>query len=446
MIPRYECREISQIWSDENRFQTYLQVELSLLKSLEHFQQIPKGTFEKFKNVKINEKRIHDIESQTHHDVIAFCTSITEQLDPDTGKFFHFGATSSDIIDTAVHLLIKQSLIPIRQQLQALQGSLKECVNQTQNTLCLGRSHGIWAEPMVFAQKWLGFYAECTRRLVDLDEFMSEQLTAQFSGAVGNYSILNHEVEALAAKELNLPCEEVSTQVTPRDRLAKLSGIFSLIAVFLERMAVEIRHLQHSDIAECAEGFKKGQKGSSTMPHKKNPVSSENITGMARMLKSYHQIALENCALWHERDISHSSAERIYLPDMLGLGFYAIRRMDQTIKGLVFFNENIENKVKNHSGWQSSIMLHSLIQNTDLTREAAYTLVQEQAFKLSDSTKSLRELLIEKNPEWTFLPQTDFESLKTFYIERFEKTKQRAFSMHQQKENVSKKLDTLSFV
>lgn len=431
MIGRYDCPEISKIWSDHGRFTAYLQVELALIKSLENQGKVQAGTAEKIQaQVEIRPQRIEEIEAVTHHDVIAFCTSITEQIDPELSRFFHFGATSSDIIDTATVLMIKGSLDQIMPALDNVITSLEKLVGKTERILCIGRSHGIWAEPMVFAQKWLGFLAEFKRRKVDLDRFYTEELTAQFSGAVGNYTILDHDIERIAASDLGLAVESVSTQVIPRDRLAKLTGIFSLFAAAVERIAVEVRHLQHSDIAEAAEGFKKGQKGSSTMPHKKNPVSSENLTGMSRLIRSFHSVALDNCVLWHERDISHSSNERMYLPDMFGLVFYTFKRLASTLEGLVFFEERIEAKVHQHTQWMSSYYLHRLLEQTSARREQLYEKVQAAAFRSDQKNTTLRSELISENPDWDFLPEFNFESIKEHYICQFQQTKNKVFQSY----------------
>lgn len=272
MIPRYEVPAVSKIWSEDSRFKKMLEVELALLQAFEDEGSIPKGTAAAFSKVKINPERIHEIEALTRHDVIAFCSSITEQVEPTFARHFHFGVTSSDILDTALSLQLRDSLLIIVQDLNGLLAALDTQIEKTKNLLCLGRSHGMAAEPMVFAQKFLSFKAELARRLVDYKRTLAEELTGQFSGAVGNYSVITPKVELITLKKLNLPVETVSTQVLPRDRIAKIISIGALTASALERLAVELRHLHHSDISEVHEGFKPGQKGSSTMPHKKNPI------------------------------------------------------------------------------------------------------------------------------------------------------------------------------
>ncbi len=410
MIPRYTHSEIAEIWSDTYRFKTFLKVELAHLRSLEG-TLVPKGTANDIsKKVKIDPSRIELLERETHHDVIAFITSITEQLTKDESRYFHFGLTSSDIIDTALSLQIRDSLHLITNELELLLDAFSKRIIEHEKTLCIGRSHGIQAEPTSFGIKLLGHYAEFKRRINELKRFMEEDLTAQFSGAIGSYSITSPERELTAAKELGLNVETVSTQVIPRDRHAKLASILALLAQAIERIAVEFRHLQRSEVGEIQEGFSKGQKGSSTMPHKKNPISCENLTGLARVIRSNLQIALDNTILWHERDISHSSAERIYLPDTLGLCYYAIKRLTNTLECLVIDTKRMtENALKNDK-YLSSYYLHFLIEYTELSRDQIYPIVQQAAF----SEGSLRKVLESKlNLE---LPDLNEEKIREIYL------------------------------
>ncbi len=389
MISRYDHTQISKIWADDNKFKLFLEIELAVLKAFETYDKIPKGISEKIKkDAKIDINRIKEIETTTKHDVIAFCTSITEVFPPDIAKYFHFGITSSDVIDSALTIQLKESVEQIITKLQELIKTTKNKANETKEILCMGRSHGMYAEPMSFGQKFLSFYNELNRRLEDYKNYLGSQLTVQFSGAVGNYTIITPEVEKYAASILNLKVEPLSTQIIPRDRIAKLISIGALTASVLERMAVEIRHLHHSDIKEVHEGFSKGQKGSSIMPHKKNPISTENITGISRVIRSHNSISLENCVLWHERDISHSSAERIFLPDHFGLIYYALNRMNSTLENLVIHREAIEEKVFNNSDYLSSYYLHQLIEKTNLYREDIYPLIQKAAFTSQNSKDS----------------------------------------------------------
>jgi adenylosuccinate lyase len=422
MISRYDKKEISEIWEDKQKFETYLEVELAILKALEG-DRIPVGTADEIKkNAVINVDRVNEIEAITRHDVIAFCTSITENLKPEIGKYFHFGVTSSDVIDSALTLQIKKSMEIVMPQYEKLLKALHTRAVEMKNVPTLGRSHGMFAEPMSFGQKLLGHYCEFSRRFSEMKDFYENELTIQFSGAVGNYAILTPELEKTAVEHLGLKVEPVSTQVIPRDRIAKLVSLHGLVAAAIERFAVEIRHLHRSDVAELHEGFAKGQKGSSTMPHKKNPISGENLTGMARMLRSHVQIATDNIVLWHERDISHSSAERFYLPDNFGILFYALGRLTSTVENLVFHNEEIERKVKENSTYLSSYYLHHLIEITNFKREDLYMIVQEAAFTGHQANtaeafhETLTELLAKKDVKLELAPPT-FDQIKKIYLE-----------------------------
>jgi adenylosuccinate lyase len=423
MIPRYEVKSISSIWTDETKFQTFLRIELELLRALEEKKMIPAGIAETIaKTVKINTPRIDEIELTTRHDVIAFCTSITEQLPADIGKYFHYGVTSSDIIDSALTLQIKSSLEVVMKSFEAFMDALKARAIETKDVMTLGRSHGMYAEPMSFGQKLLGHYAEFKRRHEELSTFIKNDLTIQLSGAVGNYTILNPEIEESVARRLGVKVEEVSTQVIPRDRIAKLISITSLIANAIERLAVEIRHLHHSDVKEVAEGFRKGQKGSSTMPHKKNPIATENLTGLSRFLRSHHNIAMENCILWHERDISHSSAERLFLPDHFGILTYALERFATTMNMLDFDQAVIESKVLNNTHYLSSYYLHYLIEHCQsLTREDLYTIVQAASFdaEAKSSPAKYCEFIqsdLKKRGIDVTLPALDADGLRKIYL------------------------------
>lgn len=392
MIERYEKTEISNLWNEDHKFKKFLDVEIALIKALEKMGIVEIGLSEMFSQAKIDPKRIKEIEKETRHDVIAFCTSITEQFENEKSRFFHYGVTSSDIIDTATNLQIKESLEVIIPKFEQLVKTLESRAHEYKDQLCIGRSHGIYAEPMSFGVKLLGHAAEFGRRLSELKDFYHNEITGQISGAVGNYTIISPEIEAEVLKELGLKVEPVSTQVIPRDRHAKLITIFSLYSCALERLCVEIRHLQHSDVGEAFEGFSKGQKGSSTMPHKKNPISSENLTGMARFLRSHLSMALENCLLWHERDISHSSNERMYLPDALGIMLYSLERMTSTIRDLVINSEHMEKKVTDNYKHLSSFLLHELIKCSSRSREELYKIVQAATFK-ANSYDELFEMI-----------------------------------------------------
>lgn len=382
MINRYEIKEISSIWSDETKFKYFFQVEMALLSALAKKKVIP-DVVSSFANAKIDLLRINELESQVHHDVIAFTTSISEQVDLSARKYFHFGCTSSDIIDSALSLQMRDSIVIEEKALNELINSLWLKACETRELFTLGRSHGMYAEPMSFGTKFLSYVSELARRRDELISF-KENLTGQMSGAVGNYTVLSPEIEEEVMKTLQLKIEPVSTQVIPRDHLVTLANIQSGIANALERLAIEIRHLHRSDVGEVVEGFKPGQKGSSTMPHKKNPIASENISGLARVIRSHQNIANENTLLWHERDISHSSSERIWLPDSFGLCTYILRRSKRMIDELFINKEVITNKTQSSFQTLSSFILHELILKTNLTREEIYERVQKISFAARD--------------------------------------------------------------
>ena len=428
MIDRYKIDEIATIWTDEARFKAYLKVEVAHLETLEEEGVVPKGLAAKISTAKVDPKRISEIEKTTNHDVIAFCSSITEQFSSEESRYFHFGLTSSDVIDTATVLLLRESMEIVKADLEALNKVLLEKAQETSDLLCIGRSHGIHAEAMIFGQKFLSFLAELKRRQMDWDHCLGE-LSGQFSGAVGNYTILTPEQEEKTLKRLGLKVEKVSTQVIPRDQHALLISVGALIGTLLERMAVEFRLLQHSDVDEVREGFSKGQKGSSTMPHKKNPISSENITGMARLLRSHLLPAFENCVLWHERDISHSSVERMIFPDHFGLLSYSLRRMKSVVQNLVVDRKKIESKVSENERIYSSYVLHKLIEaNSHVPREMIYEIVQGSFFASGNKVelrKNLETALEEKKLKHDTKSWINLDGLKGHYQKEFKKVLQR---------------------
>ncbi len=426
MIPRYDLPEVSSIWTEEKKFSYFLEVEMALLETLTQKKIIP-DILAFFKNVTVNLKRIHEIEASVHHDVIAFSTSISEQVPAEAGKFFHFGCTSSDVIDTALSLQIKDSLAIELKALTELRDALWKKALESKDLYTLGRSHGMFAEPMSFGFKFLSYVAEFSRRLEDLNHY-SLSLTGQMSGAVGNYTILTPEIEEEIIQKLGLKVEPLSTQVIPRDRLVKLASIQSGLADALERLSIEIRHLHRSDVNEVVEGFKPGQKGSSTMPHKKNPIASENISGIARVIRSHELIAHENTLLWHERDISHSSSERIWLPDSFGLTIYALKRATKMVSELHLVQENISKKVGDEFKTSSSYILHKLLPHFEGTREDLYAKIQAASFE-AKTKQEFTTLLKEKLSPLKIENYLHLDSLEKMYgpqvetiFERIKKT------------------------
>ena len=355
------------------------------------------------------------LKKEVKHDIIAFCTSITEQLTEEEARFFHFGITSSDVIDSAHTILIKKSLDVIIKDYKSLLKALHSKALDTKGLPCIGRSHGINAEPMSFGQKFLNHYSELYRRFEELISFYENDLTIQLSGAVGNYTIVTPEQEEKVAKTLGFNVEPVSSQIIARDRISKLMGIIANFSAGLERFCIEIRHLHHSALKEVGEGFSKGQKGSSIMPHKKNPISTENLSGISRLLRGYLSPALENNLLWHERDISHSSAERVFLPDALGLMSYSLRRCTSTVENLVIDQKRIQENIPSESVYFSSYILHQMLIKTDKRREELYALMQDLSFEAMESKRSFIEIVREKLSEYDLdLPQVD--TISSIYL------------------------------
>ena len=386
MVPRYEQKDMTAVWSDEAKFRCFLRVELALLESLEHHRLVPAGTAAGVKGkARVRPERVHEIEATTHHDVIAFCTSVTEELPAEHAKWFHYGCTSSDVIDTALSLQLKEALALIHPEFKKVVRQLRAKAEEHKKLLTIGRSHGMFAEPMSFGQKFLSAYAEFSRRLAELEDFMRTEVTGKMSGAVGNYTVLSPTLEADVLGRLGLSVEPVSTQVVPRDRLAKFVSIAALFASALERFEIEIRHLHRSDVGEVVEGFLPGQKGSSTMPHKKNPIAAENLSGIARLMRGYLSVAHENVLLWHERDISHSSAERLYLPDLCGLWLYALRRLARQLDMLHVDAARVRAKADGAFQSLSSFYLHALLPHWGSHREGLYAVIQKAAFEAKDA-------------------------------------------------------------
>ncbi len=397
MIERYQIKEIEAIWSDQNRFSLFLLVEKIHLQSLEQWQKIPQGCAAHLDQVHIKLDRIAQIEQQTRHDFLAFLESISEQMPAGSARYLHYGLTSSDVIDTATMMMIRDSLQIVISDLQNLIEQFIKLEKRDEQLMSVGRSHGRVAEPMSWGRKWSSFRAELQRRLSDYQQILASEITGQFSGAVGNYTFVDAEIEKMNCQKLNLRPEDVSTQIIPRDRIAKIITQGALMAAALERMAVDLRLLQHSGVDEAFEGFAKGQKGSSVMPHKKNPVSAENISGLARYLRSQLSVSLENIVLWHERDISHSSAERLYLPDHFSLCVYLLRRSFHLVQNLVIDSNRCEELYQQAKENFSSFYLHQLIDQTDLSREQAYELVQKATFSKGHLEQRIKDLLKQRH-------------------------------------------------
>ena len=381
MIERYSRKELKSIWEDYNKYSIWLDIELAAAEAMEKLKIIPRGVVKKIKlKANINVKRITDIENKVKHDVIAFLTSITEKAGKEA-RYLHKGMTSSDVLDTCFNLQLKQSGIILLKDIDELLKSIKKQAIKHKFTLCIGRSHGIHAEPITFGLKMLTFYQEFLRNKKRLENSIKEISTCAISGAVGTFANIDPKVESYVAKKLKLTVEPVSTQIIPRDRHAHFFSTLGIIASSIERFAVEIRHLQRTEVLEVEEFFGKKQKGSSAMPHKKNPILSENLTGLARLIRSNVAPSLENIVLWHERDISHSAVERNIGPDTTIALDFALFRLNNVVKNLNVYPKNMIKNLNITNGIFFSQRVLLELTTVGLTREEAYKIVQKNAMK-----------------------------------------------------------------
>jgi adenylosuccinate lyase len=394
LIPRYSRKVVKDIWEDQNKFQIWLDIEILACEAMESLGQIPKGTTNKVKKKAFFKvKEIETIEKKTRHDVIAFLTNVAKYVGPES-RFIHKGLTSSDILDTSLSIQLHQSSLIIKKGLEEYGKKLLSLAKKHKYTICIGRSHGIHAEATTFGLKILGYYEENKRNLIRIKNSIEQIKTIQMSGPVGTYSNIDHRVEKIVAQKLKFKIEPVSTQIIPRDRHAELFSSFSIIASSLDRIATEIRHLQRTEVLEVEEGFGKGQKGSSAMPHKKNPILSENISGLAKVIRSLVIPALENITTWHERDISHSSVERINAPNATITLDFAIQRMINIISNLVIHKENMISNFNRLKGLPYSQNVLIFLVENGVSREEAYKVVQDCALKTWNGDKSFKENLL----------------------------------------------------
>ncbi len=384
---------MAQIWEPMNKFKIWLDIEVYAAQAMEKFKIIPRGVAAKVrKKSKINIKRIDDIEKKTKHDVIAFLTSIAEVVGPEA-KYLHQGMTSSDVLDTCFNLQLKQAGKILLDDINKILKTLKSKSKKYKNTITMGRSHGIHAEPITFGLKFATYYAEFKRNKKRLEDAIDEISTCAISGAVGTFAHLGPNVEKFVAKKLGLKPEPISTQIIPRDRHAHYFNVLALIASSAERLATEVRHLQRTEVLEAEEYFSAGQKGSSAMPHKRNPVLSENITGLARLVRSYAFPGMENIVLWHERDISHSSVERNIGPDATVTLDFLLNRLNNVVSNLVVHKDNMEKNMNKFKGliFSQGVMLK--LTQKGIKREDAYKVVQSNAMKTWDKNEDFYENL-----------------------------------------------------
>ncbi|MDU3186869.1 MAG: adenylosuccinate lyase [Ligilactobacillus animalis] len=393
MISRYTRPEMAAIWTDEKKFECWLAVELAADEAWAKLGHIPAEDVEKLKqNAKFDVDRIQEIEAVTHHDVIAFTRNVSESLGEEK-KWVHYGLTSTDVVDTAYGYQLKQANDIIRKDLEDFTQIVADKAREHKNTVMMGRTHGVHAEPTTFGVKLARWYSEMKRNIERFDRAAKGVEAGKISGAVGTYANIDPFVEEYVCEKLGIRAQEVSSQVLPRDLHADYMASLALIATSLEEFATEIRGLQKSETREVEEYFAKGQKGSSAMPHKRNPIGSENICGLARVCRAHMVTAYENVALWHERDISHSSAERIILPDTTILIDYMLNRFGRIVKNLTVFPENMKRNMDKTFGLiYSGRVLLKLI-DTGMSREEAYDLVQPYTAKAWDEQTQFRPLL-----------------------------------------------------
>jgi len=382
MVERYAREEMTQHWTQHARYSAWLEVEKAAVKAWNKLGLIPDEDCKKIvKNATFSVERIEEIEAVTKHDLIAFNTSVSESLG-DESRWFHYGMTSSDAVDTGVALQMRDSLKLVIKDVKMLMKSIKKRAREHKYTLMVGRSHGIHGEPITFGLTLAVWYDEMSRHLKNLKETLKVISVGQISGAMGNFAHAPLELEEYAMKELGLKPEPCSNQVVHRDRYARLATALALMASSIEKFAVQVRHLQRTEVYECEEYFAKGQKGSSAMPHKRNPILTENITGLARTIRSFAIPAMENVALWHERDISHSSNERFWLPDAFITTDFMLHRMNSVIANLTVMPENMMKNLNLTGGlvFSQRVLLELPLQG--VSREDAYRIVQRNAMKV----------------------------------------------------------------
>ncbi|MCJ7775294.1 MAG: adenylosuccinate lyase [Desulfobulbaceae bacterium] len=411
MISRYTRPEMGRIWEPENLYAKWLEVEIAACEAMAQEGLVSEEALENIKKkAAFSVGRILEIEEETKHDVIAFLTNVAEHVGPDS-RYIHLGLTSSDILDTSFALLLKQAMDIIVQDLQELMDVIRTRAMEHKYTAMIGRSHGIHAEPITFGLKLAVWYSEMKRNLKRLVEARDVISYGKLSGAVGTFANTSPKIEALVCKKLGLRPEEISTQIIQRDRHAQYFSSLAILGGTLEKIAVEIRHLQRTEVLEVEEPFAKGQKGSSAMPHKKNPIGCENISGLARLVRSNSLAALENMPLWHERDISHSSVERVIAPDSTILIDYMLHRLTGILRGLVVHADRMTENLKKMKGLIFSQQLLLKLAGKGLERQTAYVMVQRNAMKVWETGQEFKDLIMEDQEIGGYLSKTEIEEI-----------------------------------
>tara|TARA_B100001287_G_scaffold69893_1_gene57548 strand:+ start:10701 stop:11996 length:1296 start_codon:yes stop_codon:yes gene_type:complete len=411
MIERYTTKEMGRIWSDENKFSTWLKVEIAVTEVLTDDKIVPKEDLQTIKQkAAFNVERILEIEEETHHDVIAFLTNLSENIGP-SSRFIHLGMTSSDLLDTSLALLCKESGQIILSKLELFYQTLRKMAVKHKDTFQIGRSHGVHAEPITFGLKLALWSEEVKRHIHRFSSALDDIQFGKISGAVGTYQHLDPSVEERACNKLGLKASTVSNQVVQRDHHANFLSSIALIGCTIEKIAVEIRHLQRTEVLEAEEFFAKGQKGSSAMPHKRNPIITERLTGFARLLRANAMAAMENVALWHERDISHSSVERIIIPDSTNLMDYMLMKVNKLFENLIVYPDNMLKNLNMTNGLIFSQEVLLILVQKGISREDAYKLVQKNAMQVWEQNKDFKTLLKSDKDILNLLSENEIDSL-----------------------------------
>ena len=410
VIRRYTRPEMGKIWTDQRKFETWLQIELVVCEALSQLGQIPAEALREIKEkASFDPHRVDEIEKVIKHDVLAFLTNVGEFIGP-LSRYLHYGLTSSDILDTSLALLLKEASDLILQDIQRLLEVLRKKAFEHKETLMIGRSHGIHAEPITFGLKMTLWYDEMKRNLIRMERAKEAVSVGKISGAVGTFAHIPPSIEEFVCGKLGLKPAPISTQVVQRDHHAEFFTTLAILASSIEKFSVELRHLQRTEVLEAEEFFSKGQKGSSAMPHKRNPISSENLSGLARLVRSYSVAALENIPLWHERDISHSSVERVIAPDATILVDYMLNRVSSLIDNLIVYPKNMKANLEKMGGliFSESILLH--LTQKGLSREEAYGVVQRNAMRVWEKGEDFKTVLSQDETIKRLVPQKELDA------------------------------------
>ncbi|XMB85687.1 adenylosuccinate lyase [Mycoplasmatota bacterium WC44] len=425
MIKRYSRDVMTEMWTEQKKFEAYLKMEILTLEAWNKLGVIPTADLDLIKEkADFNIERIYEIEKSTKHDIIAFTRSVSEFLGPEK-KWVHYGLTSTDVVDTANGYLYKQANDLLREDIIAIMETLKTQAIKYKNTPCIGRTHGIHADITAFGLKFALWYEDMKRNLSRFDLARRDVEAGKISGAVGNFANTPTFVQDYVCEKLGIESSNISTQTLQRDRHANYMSVLALIATELEKMAVELRHLQRTEVHEVQEYFDKGQKGSSAMPHKKNPISSENISGCARVIRGYMNASFDNITLWHERDISHSSVERIIVPDATILLDYALSRFNKVVGNIIVHEDNMLDNIYKTNGVIFAQRVMTALINKDLSREDSYDMVQPVAMKSMETKRKFFDLLLESEVS-KYLSKEDLEGC--FDIEYYLKSVDEIFS------------------